>query len=161
MTPWTGYAWVMSVSSVLRREPAQLPPPIPELYYHYRRPKLDEIDMGFAGRHGANHRMHHHLAALYPGDPLQACQTKQGRWELLDQDRNRVGRLAKKFVAPPGTRCLSAKVFAIITRKREQSGPDYQERIKCDTWEIVMPELVFVPESLIAHIKKAFKLNDY
>jgi len=86
----------MSVSSVLRREPAQLPPPIPELYYHYRRPKLDEIDMGFAGRHGANHRMHHHLAALYPGDPLQACQTKQGRWELLDQDRNRVGRLAKK-----------------------------------------------------------------
>ena len=132
--------------SVLRREPAQLPPPVPELYYNYRRPKLDEIDMGFAGRYGANHRLHHHLAALYPGAPLQACQNEQGRWELFDQHGNRVGRLAQKFAAPPGTRCRSARVFAIITRRREQSGADYQERIKCDAWEVMMPELVFVPE---------------
>ena len=133
-------------SSVLYRDPVQLSPPVPELYYEYKRPKLDEIDIGFAGYYYAGHRVHRHIAALHPGDPLQARQTEQGRWELLNQAGNRVGRLAKKFTAPAGKRCLSAKVLAIVTRTREQSQPEYQDRIKCDAWEIVVPELVFGPE---------------
>ena len=132
--------------SVLRREPARLPPVVPELHHDYKRPKLGEIDIGFAGSHPARHRVHRHIAALHPGDPLQARQTKQGRWELFDQAGNRVGRLAEKFTAPPGKRCLSAQVLAILIRTREQSQPEFQERIKCDAWEIVIPELVFAPE---------------
>ena len=132
--------------SLLRREPVRLPPVVPELHYDYKRPELDKIDIGFAGFYHVRHRMHRHIAALHPGDPLQARQTKQGRWELFDQAGNKVGRLAKNFTAPPGKRCLSAKVQAIVARTREQSQPEYQDRIKCDAWEIVMPELVFAPE---------------
>ena len=132
--------------SVLRREPVRLPPVVPELHHDYKRPKLDEIDIGFAGYYHARHRVHRDIAALHPGDPLQARQTKQGRWELFDQAGNRVGRLARKFTAPAGKRCLSAKVLAIVTRTRDQSQPEYQDRIKCDAWEIVIPELVFAPE---------------
>ena len=65
---------------------------------------------------------------------------------MFNQTGNRVGRFAKDFTAPEGMRCLSARVLAIITRTQEQSGPEYQERIKCNTWEIVVPELVFGPE---------------
>ena len=133
-------------SSVLYRDPVQLPLPAPELYYEYKRPTLKQIDIGFAGRSPGHYTVHRYIAALNPGDPLNARQTEKGRWELFNQTGNRVGRFAKDFTAPEGMRCLSARVLAIITRTREQSGPEYQESIKCDAWEIVVPELVFGPE---------------
>ena len=132
--------------SVLVRNPVPLPPQVPELHHDYQRPKLGEIDIGFAGRYPDNHPVHRHIAALHPGNPLQARRAGQGRWELRDQAGNRVGRFAKKFTAPPGKRCLSAQVLAIVTRTREQSQPEYQEHIQCEAWEIVIPELVFAPE---------------
>ena len=139
-------------SSVLCRDPVQLPPPVPELYHEYKRLKLNEVYMDYVARYHARHRVHHHLATLHACDLLQARQIKTlqdgqdeeaALWDLFDQAGNRVGRLAKDFTAPQGKRCLSARVFAIVTRKREQSGPDYQELINCDTWETVIPELVF------------------
>ena len=133
-------------ASVLHREPFQLPAAVPELRYEYKRFKLDDLDIDFAGRFPENYRVHRHIAALRPGDSLKARQIKNGHWELLDQAGNRVGRLAKDFTAPQGMRCLPARVWAIVTRTREQSKPGFRERIKCDTWEIVVPELVFGPE---------------
>ena len=90
--------------------------------------------------------MHRNIAALHPGDSLSACLNENKRWELFDLAGNKVGRLTTAFEAPEGMRCLYAKVLAIITRNREQSTPEYQERIKSDAWEIVIPELVFGPE---------------
>ena len=133
-------------SSVLLRDPVQLPSPVPELYKVYKRPDLKKIDLGFAGRTQPHYRVHRNIAALHPGDSVSACQNDKKRWELFDHSGNKVGRLTTGFEAPEGMRCLSAKVLAIITRKREQSKPEYQEHIKSDTWEIVIPELVFGPE---------------
>ena len=42
-------------------------------------------------------------------------------------------------------RCSSATVHAIATWSRERSDPQYQQRLKNDTWQIVIPELVFEP----------------
>ena len=44
-------------------------------------------------------------------------------------------------------RCIFAKVLAIATWSREYSEPQYQSRLLCDTWEVVVPELVFEPNS--------------
>ncbi len=133
-------------SSILQRDPVQLPSPVPELYHVYKRPDLKKIDLGFASRAQPHYRVHRNIAALHPGDSLSACLNEKKRWELLDHAGNKVGRLTTAFEAPEGMRCLYAKVLAIITRKREQSKPEYQERIKSDAWEIVIPELVFGPE---------------
>jgi len=43
-------------------------------------------------------------------------------------------------------RCRSATVLAVIVWSRGQSEPEYQDRIRCDSWEVVVPELVFAPE---------------
>ena len=77
---------------------------------------------------------------------LETQVVNGGSWELLDGNGMMVGRLAKRFEPPPGMRCRSASVLAIVGRSRETSDPKYRDMIECDAWEVVVPELVFGPE---------------
>ena len=131
--------------AIIRREPADLPPAPATLGYHYVRPALRDVDLGFAGRRAARDPVHHAIAELSPGDPLETRITDQGRWELLDKTGAVVGRLAKSFQPPPGTRCRSAEVWAVSGWSREASQPEYHDSIRCDAWEVIVPELVFEP----------------
>ena len=130
---------------VLYREPAVTPPQVPELARVYRRPGLDEINLGFAGRHRPRHPVHRAIAALSPDDPLGLRGDRQGRRNLLDGSGAIVGRLGGKFVPPPRMRCTSATVVAVVGWSREASDPRYRDDLKCDAWEVVIPELVFEP----------------
>ena len=132
-----------SLPAVLRRQAPKLPPATPELARQYRRPGLNEIDLGFAGRHGTDHPVHRAIADLSPDDPLRPRVNEQGRWELLNQSGMVVGRLANNFRPPHGTRCSSATVHAIVVWNRETSALQYRDGAICDTWEVVVPELVF------------------
>ena len=64
---------------------------------------------------------------------------------MLNRTGATVGRLAKSFKPPPGMRCRSATVLAIVRWSRETSDPKYRDTLKCETWEVVVPELVFEP----------------
>jgi ATP-dependent DNA helicase RecQ len=44
-------------------------------------------------------------------------------------------------------RFLSGQVKAVIVRRREDSEPEYHAALRCDRWEVVLPELVFEPEA--------------
>jgi ATP-dependent DNA helicase RecQ len=37
-------------------------------------------------------------------------------------------------------------VAAIIIRQREDTEPEYRDSVRCERWEVVMPELVFEPK---------------
>ena len=132
--------------SILHRTSDGLQPETLELARQYRRPSLREVYLGFAGRCRANHPVHRAIAALSPGDRLQMRIAKTGSWELLNRSGIVVGRLAQAFESPPGTRCRSARVFAVVAWSREASEPQYRDSAKCDAWEVVVPELVFEPE---------------
>ena len=119
---------------------------VPELARRYRRPGLHEINLGFAGRRRATHPVHRAIAALSPGDPLGTRIDDAERFELLDRSGTVVGRLARVFAIPPATRCRAATVRAVVTWSREDSEAQYREGLKCDTWEVVVPELVFAPD---------------
>ena len=136
------YAFLDS-RSVLHRTSGELPPEAPELARQYRRPGLHEVNLGFAGRHHASHPVHRAIAALSPGDLLNTRVVEPERWELLDRSGTVVGRLAKGFEPPAGTKCISASVLAVVAWSREASEPQYQDRLRCDAWEVVVPELVF------------------
>ena len=69
------------------------------------------------------------------------------RWELLDRSRTVVGRLARAFEPPPGMRCVSAAVHAVVTWSRDASEPEFRDGLECDRWEVVVPELVFEPDA--------------
>ena len=79
-----------------------------------------------------------------PDDPREVHPAPR-RWELLNRNGDVVGRLTGGFDPPPGTRCRFATVLAIVGWGREASEPQYHHHVKCDTWEVVVPELVFGP----------------
>jgi hypothetical protein len=60
---------------------------------------------------------------------------------LLDGQGRRVGRMYKDFAPPQQTRCVEAKVAAIVVWRRQADAKFATP--KCERWEVVLPELVF------------------
>ena len=137
---------LLDVPDVLRR-PAHidLSSAMPELSRRYLRLTLREVFLSFAGYRHPDHPVHHAIAALLPGDRLDVC-VGTGRWELLDCNGVVVGQLSGNFEAPDKMQCAFASVLAVATWDRERSEADYRDRLQCDKWEVVVPELVFEPE---------------
>ena len=132
--------------AVLHKDaPLTLPPPAPELARSYRRLSLRDVFLSFAGYKRPGAPEHRAIASLTPGDSLKV-RIESGRWEIVDSNGVVLGQLARGFTAPVGTKCAYATVLAIATWDRESSDPQYRENLQCDTWEIVVPELVFDPE---------------
>lgn len=130
---------------VLRRAvPAAGPMPAALARRHVRPPPR-EIDLGFAGRHGGSDPLQRHIALLAPGDPL-ALRCSDERWELIDIHGRTVGRMARAFKPPGGMTCTAARVHAILARRLKDTEPEYLGSLRCDAWEVVLPELVFEPE---------------
>ncbi len=132
--------------SVCHQAPAKLPPAAPELAYRYRRLSLRDVFLSFAGYKRPDDPVHRAIGELSAGDPLQV-RVGPNRWELLNRDGTVVGRLAGGFEGPAGMRCISAAVLAIATWDRDSSEPEYRDHLLCDRWEVVVPELVFEPNS--------------
>ncbi|MDE0606101.1 MAG: RecQ family ATP-dependent DNA helicase [Acidimicrobiaceae bacterium] len=130
--------------SVLQREHVTLARPGPELARRYRQLALNEVFLSFAGRKPPDDRLHRAIAALSPGDTLQARQNA-GKWELLDGAGLKVGVLAGRFEPPDKMVCTGATVAAIATWGKDRSDPEYLDLVRCDKWEVVVPELVFEP----------------
>jgi len=137
--------------SVVLRSPVELPAASAALRYRHVLTSLQDVDLGFAGRRADNHAIHRTIAVLTPGDALETRVTEQGRWELMDAAGSVVGRLAKSFEPPPGMRCRSTEVLAVVGWSREASEAQYQDSIRCDAWEVVVPELVFEPHQEAVH----------
>ena len=128
--------------SVLHRPPVAVPPPTQEMTTCYQRLRLRDVDLSFAGRYQTSKPVHRAIAALSPGDPLRVRTTRQP-WQLLDRSGDMVGRLAKGYKPSAAMRLQSATVLAVVTRSRTDSEPQYQDTLKCEEWEVVVPELVF------------------
>ena len=127
------------------RQPTELPPCSGAVFFRHIQPTLGDVDLGFAGRCHRNNGVHAAIEALSIGDKLEVQENAKGHWLLLDSKSGIVGRLAKSFRPPPQMRCRSATVFAVIGRDRKSTDPEWQGRLKCDDWEVVVPALVFEP----------------
>ena len=136
-------AHLVDASCGLRRA---LPVPAlpPQLGRRYLRPSPGDIDLGYAGRCNSTDRVHEAIAALQPGAPLLFTQVEH-RWELSDTTGRTVGRFARSFCPPVGMRCIEARVRAVLVRRRKDTDPDYLASVRCDEWEVIIPELVFEP----------------
>ena len=128
--------------SVLWREVNKQADPPPELLRRYVRLGLRNVFLSFAGYRPEGHPIHRAIADLSPGDSLRV-RAGPGGWELLNGYGLVVGRLSSGFTAPAGLNFASATVYAIATWDKESSEPEYRDRLRCDTWEVVIPELVF------------------
>ena len=140
------------IPSVQWREPTTLPPPTPDLARRHQRLTLSDVYLSFAGRRAPDHPTHRAIAELAPGDQLRV-RPQSDWWELRNYAGVVVGTLARKFEPPPDMRCIKATVLAVATWSRDRSDPQYQQHLKNDTWEVVIPELVFEPLSSEANAR--------
>jgi ATP-dependent DNA helicase RecQ len=131
-------------NSILIRGSSNLPDPPVELSRLYICASLKALDLGFAGRYAPDKAVHQAISALIPGDPIGLVE-HGGKWELLDPSSNVVGRMSRSFTLPEGMAFSYGRVAAIIRRKREDVEEKYQDHIRSDSWELVVPELVFMP----------------
>ncbi len=134
---------ILSVQN--REQPAGLPPARPELARSYRRLSLRDVFLSFAGYRRAGDQVHRAIAALSPGDSL-GVRSGPRRWELLDRKGTVVGQLASSFTPPEGMRCVIATVLAVAKWSKEASETQFQDNLRCEEWEVVVPELVFEPD---------------
>jgi ATP-dependent DNA helicase RecQ len=134
------------LSCLLRRPTCALPEPGADLARRYRRVyqrlSLADVDIGYAGRESPKAAIHKVIAALRPGDALTVYLDSKA---ICDARGRQVGKLAKNYRPPSGMRHVSAQVVAIVARERAQTGAEHQDRLKCDAWEVMIPELVFEP----------------
>ena len=126
--------------SVLNRAPIAPERVPPGLDVRRETLALKSINLSYAGRRDARHRIHDAIRRLRPGDELRVG-TESAPWELTTAKGRTVGRLAKQY-QPPG-QIRSARVHALVNWRREDSEPEYREGLRCDEWEVVVPELVF------------------
>jgi ATP-dependent DNA helicase RecQ len=137
-------AVLKGATCALRRD---LPVPgiIPSvLARRYLRLTLKDVDLDFTGRLPATHPVHGTVARLAAGAPI-AVRPSDGRWHLYDVDGRLIGRLARAFEPPRGMHCVAGHIHAVIVRRKQDSEPGFQERLCCDQWEVVLPELVYEP----------------
>ena len=119
-------------------------PPSEEHRRQWRPLSLKDVYLSFAGAQPPGSNVHRAIAALKPGDPLTLSQ-RGGHWYLQDSAGTVVGRLSQSFTPPDGMMCIGATVRAVATWTRDRSDPKYRPNLRCDTWEVVVPELVFEP----------------
>ena len=131
--------------SAIVREPRELPPCPAKLRFRHVQPKLDQVDLGFAGRKAKGHRVHRAIAKLAVGDRLLMHETGNGGWELQNLEEITVGRMSTRFKPQKGMRFREAKVMAVVGRSKARTDPKYLGGIKSDEWEVVVPEFVFGP----------------
>ncbi|HMO48027.1 MAG TPA: RecQ family ATP-dependent DNA helicase [Rubrivivax sp.] len=131
-------------AALLRRLPTPwLPAPGP-MEYRYCMPGLKDIDLGFAGSQQAGSRMHRAIARLRAGDALHYVADPRGT-RLEDASGVAVACFSKHFEPPPGLRCVSARVRAVVIWRKADSKARFLARCRSEIWEVVLPELVFAP----------------
>jgi len=100
------------------------------------------IDLSFPGR---LHKLSPSLAALRRaniGDAITLAN-KDGRWIVQNSDGVKIGSMSRAYLPPKGAEFLSGEIGAMIRWRRSDGDQDYQDSIKRDEWDVVLPDLVF------------------
>ena len=134
---------LLQLPAVLQRQAPVPAAPPEQLGYSYRQLGLSDVDLSFPGRRPPSDPIHKAISKLSSGDTINV-RLNADPWQLTDQNGNTVGRLARSFTPPASMTCISATVAAVINWSRDNSTPEFRDRIRSDTWEVVIPELTLL-----------------
>lgn len=107
---------------------------------------LEDIHLGFPGRHAAKHALHTHLARLQPGDKLQMRRDVPSGVVLCLANGVPVARLSRQAAAKWWDRIESVRetrVLAMAHRRADQDDdPERSQRYRVREWEFPIVEVV-------------------
>ena len=115
--------------------------PMPEGLNRFYLSEAD-VDWGYAGRLHPQNMVHAAIAKLSPGDPLALMQDGD-RWSIQDADGQQVGRMKKGFSLPANRTFVHGRVSVILRHTKTQTDPAWHHVLRCEQWEVVLPEWVF------------------
>jgi len=103
----------------------------------------EQVVLSWPGYFPANAPIHRAISNLDYGDGLNLRPRGDGKpgWEISDKSGIPVARLAKKFM-PPSGEILNVRVSAILVRHAREG-----ESARCLEWELVLPEIEYLPNS--------------
>lgn len=108
----------------------------------FQSPEMKMVDLSFAGRQGDRHIVHDAIAEAQVGAPIKLASVGD-RWQIEDIQGRVLGRMARAFTPPIGTKFVTGEIAAIIHWRKEDADERFHHLIKRANWEVVVPELVF------------------
>ena len=114
----------------------------------YHLPNLKNADLSFAGRQGDQHEIHDAVRHCRVGDSL-TLELRDANWILIDQRGRVIGRMSRTWKHPPGHTFLEGRVGAVIRWRKSDGEERYAGYCRRDTWETVLPEIVFAPRGYV------------
>jgi ATP-dependent DNA helicase RecQ len=101
----------------------------------------EQVILSWPGYFSPKSSIHRAISKLDYGDELILRHRADGKpgWEIADQDGEAVTRMSQKFKPPIGE-IIGVRVTTIIVRHRKDG-----EAVRCQEWEIVLPEIDFLP----------------
>lgn len=100
------------------------------------------VDLSFAGRQRHGHSVHIAISEARIGDPVTLVNERD-RWHLQDSRGRILGRLSRSFAPPSRTRFIRGEIATILCRRKEDGDESYHHMLRRDSWEVILPELVF------------------
>lgn len=111
----------------------------------YHPPNLRNADLSFAGRQGDQHEIHDAVRRCRVGDSLR-LELRDTNWMLVDQRGCVIGRMSKTWKHPPEYTFMEGRVGAVVRWRKSDGEEKYAGYCRRDTWETVLPEIVFAPQ---------------
>ncbi len=108
----------------------------------YQGPKLNLVNIGYAGTLDKRDKSVTAIREAKVGDRVRIVQKAINVWEVMDKRGRILGIMAKKnFKIPVGFEIEKAEIGAIWTRFKSEEK--YQSGKIRDSWEVVLPEIVY------------------
>lgn len=104
----------------------------------------EQVVLSWPGYFSPKSSIHRAISRLEFGDDLSLRLRADGKlgWEIADGSGEVVTRMAQKFKPPLG-KILDVRVSTILVRHAKDG-----EAVRCQEWEIVLPEIEFLPEAI-------------
>ena len=116
-----------------------------DVFPQYETLGLSDIYLSYAGRFPRGHAIHDHLAQLEAGDNVFLA-ADQLVLTICDREGFCIGRLSKSASArwkEKLHRVNEVRVIAMIERDRMDPLEPFNDRIRSETWEVPVLEVVF------------------
>jgi ATP-dependent DNA helicase RecQ len=105
-----------------------------------------QVFLSWPGYFAPEKLIHKTLAQLEVGSELILRTRTDGNagWELADKSGETVVTRMSQAFQPPNGEILAVRVSAILVRQKK---PGDSESLKCESWEVVLPEIIYSPKS--------------
>lgn len=111
----------------------------------YILPSLGLVDLSYAGRLANGNESLSAIRTAQVGNTL-TLDLRDGKWGLLDAAGRLLGWMVAAWHPPAGHVFDKGQVGAIINWRKVDNKEEFRGSLRRDSWETVLPELVFKPQ---------------